>query len=188
MNTTSVVSLLVNQLKHAYGVVTPSFSWKIESARQGAAQSAYRIRVFEGRDGEGTPYWDSGEVATDDSFAIRYAGPALKPARAYSWRVAVKDETGTWTESDAAVFETALTDEAAWAKAEWISVWEPHLGDRDTAAFLKPVANAKSVSANANASATTTVGATPATALPATPAVPATAIDPLRRPSVHACF
>ena len=145
MNTTSVVSLLVNQLKHAYGVVTPSFSWKIESARQGAAQSAYRIRVFEGRDGAGTPCWDSGEVATCDSFAIRYAGPALKSARAYSWRVAVKDETGAWTESDAAVFETALTDEAAWAKAEWISVCEPHRGDRDTAAFLKPVVNAKAV-------------------------------------------
>ena len=146
MNSTfTVASLLVNQLKHAYGVVSPSFSWKIESSRQGAAQSAYRIRVFEGRDGAGATYWDSGEVATNASFAIRYGGPALKPARAYSWRVAVKDETGTLTESDVAVFETALTDEAAWAKAEWISVCEPHRGDRDTAAFLKTVANAKAV-------------------------------------------
>ena len=143
--TFNVASLLVNQLVHAYGVVSPSFSWKIDSTRPGAAQSAYRINVFEGRDAAGTLYWDSGEVATNDTFAIRYGGPALKPARAYSWRVAVKDETGAWTESDVAVFETALTDDAAWAKAEWISVCEPHRGDRDTAAFLKPVANAKTV-------------------------------------------
>ena len=142
---TSITSLLVNQLRHAYGVVTPSFGWKMDSGRPGAAQAAYRLRVFEGRAAEGAPVWDSGEVATPDSLAIRYAGPALRPARAYSWRVAVKDETGAWTESDAAVFETALTDEAAWAKADWISVGEPLRGDRDTAAFFKPVANAKAV-------------------------------------------
>ncbi len=146
MNSTfRIASQLVNQLKHAYGVVSPSFCWKIESSRQGAAQSAYRIRVFEGRDGAGAAYWDSGEVATDASFAIRYGGPALKPARAYSWRVAVKDETGVWTESDAAVFETALTDDAAWKKADWISVALPMRGDRDTAAFVKAVPNARSV-------------------------------------------
>ena len=145
MNTTAVVSLLVNQLKHAYGVVTPSFTWKIESARQGAAQKAYRIRVFEGRDGAGAPYWDSGEVVSNASLAIRYAGPALKPARAYSWRVAIKDETGEWTESEAAVFETALTDDAAWKKADWISVALPLRGDRDTAAFFKAVPNARAV-------------------------------------------
>ena len=145
MNTTAVVSLLVNQLKHAYGVVTPSFTWKIESARQGAAQKAYRIRVFEGRDGAGAPYWDSGEVVSNASLAIRYAGPALKPARAYSWRVAIKDETGEWTESEAAVFETALTDDAALKKADWISVALPLRGDRDTAAFFKAVPNARAV-------------------------------------------
>ena len=145
MNTTAVVSLLVNQLKHAYGVVTPSFTWKIESARQGAAQKAYRIRVFEGRDGAGAPYWDSGEVVSNASLAIRYAGPALRPARAYSWRVAIKDETGEWTESEAAVFETALTDDAAWKKADWISVALPLRGDRDTAAFFKAVPNARAV-------------------------------------------
>ena len=142
---TSITSLLVNQLRHAYGVVTPSFGWKMESGRPGAAQAAYRLRVYEGRAAEGAPVWDSGEVATSDSLAIRYAGPTLRSARAYSWRVAVKDETGAWTESDAAVFETALTDEAAWAKADWISVGEPLRGDRDTAAFFKPVANAKAV-------------------------------------------
>ncbi len=145
MDTTAIVSLLVNQLKHAYGVVSPSFSWKMESSRRGAAQSAYRICVFEGREATGAPVWDSGEVATCDSFAIRYAGPALKPARAYSWRVAVKDETGAWTESDTAVFETALTDDAAWRKADWISVSLPLRGDRDTAAFFKAVPNARAV-------------------------------------------
>ena len=105
---TSISSLLVNQLKHPFGVETPSFSWKLASARQGAAQAAYRIRVFAGREGAGAPVWDSGEVASGDAIAIRYGGAALKPASAYSWTVAVKDETGAWTESAPAVFETAL--------------------------------------------------------------------------------
>ena len=142
---TSISSLLVNQLKHPFGVETPSFSWKLASARQGAAQAAYRIRVFAGREGAGAPVWDSGEVASGDAIAIRYGGAALKPASAYSWTVAVKDETGAWTESAPAVFETALTDKAAWAKADWISVDDPARGDRDTAAFLKQVANGKAV-------------------------------------------
>ena len=134
---TSISSLLVNQLKHPFGVETPSFSWKMASARQGAAQAAYRIRVFAGREGGGAPVWDSGEVASSDSIAIRYGGAELKSASAYSWTVAVKDETGAWTESAPAVFETALTDKAAWAKADWIAVNDPARGDRYTAAFLK---------------------------------------------------
>ena len=52
---TSIPSLLVNQLRHAYGVVTPSFGWKMESARPGATQAAYRLRVYEGRAAEGAP-------------------------------------------------------------------------------------------------------------------------------------
>ncbi len=143
--TTAITSLLVNQLRHAYGVVAPSFSWKMETSRLGAAQAAYRLRVFEGREGTGIPVWDSGEVVTAKSLAIRYAGPALKSASAYSWRVLVKDELGDWTESGAAVFETALADAAAWKKADWISVDDPLRGDHDTAAFIKSVANSGTV-------------------------------------------
>lgn len=55
MNATTIFSfLLVNQLRHAYGVVTPLFSWKMESSRVGAAQTAYRLRVFEGREAAGS--------------------------------------------------------------------------------------------------------------------------------------
>ncbi len=142
---TTTTSLLVNQLANPFGVVTPAFSWKLESGRQGAAQAAYRIRVFEGREASGTPVWDSGEVASDISASIRYGGAALKPASAYSWTVAIKDDTGAWTDSPPAFFETALTDGAAWAKAEWISAADPIRGDRDTSAFLKTVSNAREV-------------------------------------------
>ena len=146
MNTaTAITGLLVNHLRHAFGVITPSFGWKMESARQGAAQAAYRLRVFEGRDAAGEPVWDSGEVAGRDSFAIRYAGPALKSARAYSWRVAVLDETGAWTESAPAVFETGLVDPAAWEPAKWIAVAGPARHDRHTSAFFRRVVNAGEV-------------------------------------------
>ena len=91
MNATTVIdSLLVNQLSHAYGVISPSFSWKLSSARPAAAQTAYRLRVFEGREGNGAPVWDSGEVTSSETLAIRYAGPALKSACAYTLKIRTK--------------------------------------------------------------------------------------------------
>ncbi len=144
-NSTSITALLVNQLRHARGVTEPSFSWKIASAREGAAQKAYRLRVFKGGDAVGAPVWDSGEVASSNTIAVRYRGPALESAREYSCKVSVKDETGAWTDSEAVVFETALNDKAAWAKAKWISVAAPLRGEHDTSAFLKGVANAGKV-------------------------------------------
>ena len=145
MNSSSTVSLLVNQLPEPFGVVSPSFSWKMQSSRPGAAQTAYRLRVYEGRCAGGTPCWDSGEVASARSVGIRYCGPALKEAAAYSWQVVVKDETGGWLDPVSSVFETALTDAKAWGKADWISVDEKQSGTLDTAAFVKKIANAKDV-------------------------------------------
>ena len=142
---TSITTLLVNQVRHAFGVVEPSFSWKIASAREGAAQTAYRLRVFPGAEAGRKPVWDSGEVASSNTIAVRYAGPRLDSARKYCYQVSVKDETGAWTDSEAVAFETALNDKAAWAKAKWISVAAARHGDHDTAAFLKGVDNARKV-------------------------------------------
>ena len=98
----------------------PSFAWRMESARQGAAQKAYRIKVFAGEAG-GRQTWDSGEVADGKSVGIRYGGEPLKPASRYAWQVAVKDERGEWSSSAPAAFTTALFDDRPWTETPWIS-------------------------------------------------------------------
>ena len=140
---TFIISLSVNQLPEPSGVVTPTFGWKMQSSRQGAAQAAYRITLWPASAPE-SPVWDSGEVASSCSFAIPYAGPALKPATAYGWRVAVKDEKGAWTESSPSRFATAL-DESTLANALWISAATPVRNDFDSSIFVKTVPNAREV-------------------------------------------
>ena len=71
MNTTVIPSsLLVNQLREPFGVVSPSFSWKMSSGRQGARQTAYRRRVSVIRAGVAEEVWDSGEVESAEQVAL----------------------------------------------------------------------------------------------------------------------
>ncbi|MBR3551068.1 MAG: hypothetical protein IKO09_03625, partial [Bacteroidales bacterium] len=49
----------------------PVFSWRMCSQREGAAQTAYRLKLFEGLCGK-QQVWDSGEVACGKSVAIKY--------------------------------------------------------------------------------------------------------------------
>ena len=98
----------------------PSFAWRMETARRGASQKAYRIQVFDGGPG-GRRVWDSGEVADGRSVGIRYGGEPLKPASRYSWQVAVEDERGEWAASAPAAFSTALFGDGRWERTPWIS-------------------------------------------------------------------
>ncbi|MGA3129816.1 MAG: family 78 glycoside hydrolase catalytic domain [Terracidiphilus sp.] len=92
----------------------PAFSWQLAAsspALHSVSQSAYRIQVMaDSRVARSTRtiLWDSGVVSSSAIFGIVYAGPALEPGRAYSWRVEVWDEqkhasgwsdAGHWTEA-----------------------------------------------------------------------------------------
>ena len=99
---------------------TPSFSWRMCSPKEGAAQQAYRIMVKEGSP-NGQCVWDSGEVACGKSVGVRYAGTPLKSAMKYFWTVAVKDETGTWLKPSPGFFETGLFKKDDWNGSVWIS-------------------------------------------------------------------
>ena len=58
-----VVGLMTDQLVSPANIgAAPRFSWKMQSARTGAAQTAYRVKLFEGLSGK-KQVWDSGEVA-----------------------------------------------------------------------------------------------------------------------------
>ena len=145
--------LRVNRLVSPANVVSPTFSWKMESSRKGAAQTAYSIRLFEG-DAAGRVVWESGEVPSSLSAAAMYGGPALKPASRYAWQVSVRDESGTWLKPAFASFDTAL-DVAGWNGSLWISVLDSpkataeekkrQVAAAGTSCFLKSVPNGKTV-------------------------------------------
>ena len=137
----------------------PSFSWRMESARQGAAQTAYRIKVFADKP-NGRMVWDSAEVADGRSVGIRYAGEPLKGASRYFWTVAVKNEKGEWDVSRPAVFTTGIFEADGWKGSKWISAVDSKAstypsGTHDrvskqeaedgTSCFVKSVPNGKAV-------------------------------------------
>ena len=131
---TKTVGLMTNQMVSPANVAAqPSFSWRMCSDRQGAAQTAYRLQVFEGTQ-DAREVWDSGEVACDKSVDIRYGGPALKSAAKYMWRVTVKDETGAWLEPATGTFATGLLRKEDWKGAVWISAADAKVRDAGTVA------------------------------------------------------
>ena len=96
----AITGLEVNRLECPGNVRVPVFSWKMETSRAGAKQVAYRIVVSEAGKTGAKVVWDSGEVKSDVSVGIAYAGKKLKSAAKYSWRVSVLDENGEWTTSE----------------------------------------------------------------------------------------
>jgi alpha-L-rhamnosidase len=91
----------------------PRLSWRMESDRPGAMQTAYQIEV--------AGVWDSGKVESDRSIAIPYGGPALSSVTSYPWRVRVWDEKGEvspWSEG--ARWTTGLMTPDDW-KGIWLA-------------------------------------------------------------------
>ena len=102
----------------------PRLSWRMESARSGAAQTAYRLMVASRPDllrSEHPDVWDSGRVTSDVSVDIPYAGAPLLPGKRYFWSVRLWDEHGRpVAAAKPSWWEMGLLEEANW-KAHWIS-------------------------------------------------------------------
>ena len=117
----AVVDLKTQGRVNPFGIdaTQPAFSWRMESANPGAAQSAYQITVWDENE---NPVWDSGRVESAESVGILYEGAALEPSTTYLWKVDVTDRNGATAESDAARFTTALLSDSfdAWDGARWI--------------------------------------------------------------------
>lgn len=76
---------------------TPAFSWRMESDRDGAAQSAYRILVATDEKllSEGSAdIWDSGKVDSSRSTGIRLQDKELDAGKLYFWTVRIWDDEG----------------------------------------------------------------------------------------------
>ena len=154
--------LMTDQLVSPANIgATPSFSWRMCSPKEGAAQQAYRIMVKEGSP-NGQCVWDSGEVACGKSVGVKYAGTPLKSATKYFWTVAVKDEKGNWLKPSPGFFETGLFKKDDWNGSVWISAVDAKVRGGDalknghdhkvkqeaedgTACFVKTIPNGKAV-------------------------------------------
>jgi alpha-L-rhamnosidase len=116
--------------------VSPRLSWTLESARRGARQTAYRVRVASSpaklarRKGD---LWDSGRVESDRTAHVVYAGLPLRSRDCCCWRVEVWDETGARARSAPALWSMGLLAADDWS-ARWIAA-DPEIIRRDPGAI-----------------------------------------------------
>jgi alpha-L-rhamnosidase len=111
-----ITHLRTETLENPLGLdaLPPRLSWRMETDRKGAKQTAYQIV---GRIGN-SPHWDSGRVESSQSTHILYGG-GLQSRDRIEWMVRVWDETGGMTESAPAFFEMGFLHESDW-QAKWI--------------------------------------------------------------------
>jgi alpha-L-rhamnosidase len=123
--TTRPVRLRCEYLENPLGldVREPRLSWQIEDPRRGARQTAYQVLVAGSltslNDGKGD-LWDSGQVASDQSIHIRYAGAPLPSRQRCYWKVRTWDvqcQPSAWSAPQ--WWEMGLLERSDW-KAEWI--------------------------------------------------------------------
>ena len=132
-----VTGLKTEQLDDPLGLelARPRLSWRLESNRAGALQSAYRVRVAasgaaiaEGR----ADLWDSGKVPSDRCFDVTYAGAPLAARQRAWWTVEVWDDEGEpAAPPEPGFWEMGLTGPEDWV-AEWLIVeTEEERADRE---------------------------------------------------------
>jgi alpha-L-rhamnosidase len=122
---THVTDLRCEYLDSPLGIdeTRPRLSWRMQTQRRGARQSAYQVQVASSpqRLAEGTPdLWDSGRIASDQSTQVIYDGTPLTSRKACHWHVSVWDELGDPIRSDTALWTMGLLQPEDW-QARWIS-------------------------------------------------------------------
>jgi len=98
----------------------PRFSFARSHPARGAAQSAYRVTVSAAGAG-GAPLWDSGQVASNSSLNIEYAGAPLASDSDYTWTATWFDGAGAPSAPAASTFSTALLEGVAGWGVQWVA-------------------------------------------------------------------
>ncbi len=73
-------------------IAEPRLSWRIESERRGARQTAYQILAATSAEqlaDNQADLWDSGIVASDQSIYVVYAGKQLGSSQRAWWKVRI---------------------------------------------------------------------------------------------------
>jgi len=128
LNKTGISDLRCEYMEHPVGIDSPNprFSWKLNDARRGVYQKAYRLIVGESMDelnaGTGN-CWDSGITESRRTVNIEYEGTPLKSDRKYFWKVCIwaNDDSQVWSKTGA--FHTGLLNQADW-EAQWVTTQE----------------------------------------------------------------
>jgi alpha-L-rhamnosidase len=139
----TVQHLQTENLENPIGIdaPTPRFSWQIVSNQRMIKQTAWEIKV---QDGKNT-VWNSGKVMADQSVQVPYGGSPLQSATQYNWQVRIWDNNGATTPwSSPASFKTALLSPANW-KAQWISPGFTEDANRPAILFRKAFAIPKKI-------------------------------------------
>jgi alpha-L-rhamnosidase len=111
--------------------VKPRLSWIIQSQRRGEKQTAYQVLVAttpEALQRDQGDLWDSGQVQSDHSINVEYAGRPLQSGMVCHWKVRIWDKDGrpsVWSEP--ATWSMGLLEQDAW-KAKWIEL-DPAIAD-----------------------------------------------------------
>jgi alpha-L-rhamnosidase len=112
--------MLVNPL--GIDVSTPRLSWEIVTTERNVLQTGYQIIVASSKEklnkNEGD-IWNSGEVESDASIHVTYAGKALQSRTTYFWKVKSYTNKGESVWSNNAFFSIGLLHTSDW-KAKWI--------------------------------------------------------------------
>ncbi|RZA01115.1 MAG: alpha-L-rhamnosidase [Sphingobacteriaceae bacterium] len=101
LHSNTIQSVTINN-KH------PAFTWQINDSGTDVMQTAYQILVSDNALFAFKGTWNSGKINSAQSAANVYAGPALKPGKAYYWKVRVwNNKAATSSYSPVAVFYTS---------------------------------------------------------------------------------
>lgn len=117
------VDLKADHLEHPIGIDNPNprLMWRIDDARPGALQTAYRITVDTDsmaiRRNRGS-LWDSGKCSSAAQ-RVTYGGEELEPFTRYFWRVVVWDRDSNAYASSVHSFETGMMQMNNW-QGSWI--------------------------------------------------------------------
>ncbi|MRG48030.1 Bacterial alpha-L-rhamnosidase [Chitinophaga sp. SYP-B3965] len=111
----------------------PQLSWILFSTDKNVLQSAYEIRVSEGK----RAVWKTGKVNSSQSVHIPYEGEVLLSGKKYSWQVRVWDDKGKVSEwSEVSTWEMGLLTASDW-QAKWIEAKEVTDGKVSPAPMFK---------------------------------------------------
>lgn len=110
----------------------PTFAWQSDAVTPDWMQTARQVMVASSeaklKAGK-ADVWDSGKVASSESVAVAYGGPALESKKRYVWAVKVWDNHGGGAMSKPAWFEMGMLKPQDW-KAQWIGrLDQPELRD-----------------------------------------------------------
>ncbi len=123
-NAQIVESLTCEQLLNPMGLTnkSPGLSWKIKSSVRGTKQTAYQILVADSENAlkkDQGNVWNSGQIKSNQSYMVKYAGKPIEPNKRYFWKVKIWNEKNKPSLfSETAWFETTMFE-----KSDWIAHW-----------------------------------------------------------------